>query len=113
MELVPAWVRARAASRRHAVAWLRRPAAPSGLSGKISVRVWASTAVSVVVGGSARVSLSRANAYHRIAARYVLVTASGEMRELSLNHYFEHGGVRHLVERAKALFRFAAFRART
>ena len=58
-------------------------------------------------------SLSRANAYHRIAARYVLVTASGEMRELSLTHYFEHGGVSHLVERPKALFRFAAFRART
>lgn len=58
-------------------------------------------------------SLSRANAYHPIAARYVLVTASGEIRELSLAHYFEHGGVCYLVERSKVLFRFSAFGART
>src|SRR5690348_8208696 len=113
MELVPARVRARAASRRHAAAWLRRPSGPSGLSGKISVGGWASNAGSVVVSGSALVSLSRANAYHRIAARFVLVTASGEIRELSLAHYFEHGGVCHLVERSKRPFRFAAFGART
>jgi len=113
MELVPARVRARAASRRHAAAWLRRPSGPSGFSGKSSVGGWASNAGSVVVSGSTRMSLSRANAYHRIAARYVLLTASWEIRELSLAHYFERGGVCHLVERSKRPFRFAALGART
>src|SRR5690349_1486444 len=113
MELVPARVRARVASRRHAAAWLRRPSGPSGLSGKISIGGWPSNAGSVVVSGSARVSLSRANAYHRIAARYVLLAASWEIRELSLAHYFEHGGVCHFVKRSKWLFKFAALAART
>jgi hypothetical protein len=94
-------------------ACLRRPSAPSGLSENISVGGWASNAGSVVVSGSARVSLSRANAYNRIAARYVLVTASGEIRELRLADDFEHGGVCHLVEWSKGLFIFAAFGART
>lgn len=58
-------------------------------------------------------SLSRANAYNRIAARYVLVTASEEMCELTLAQYFEHGGVCHLIERSKRLFGFASFGART
>src|SRR5690348_550841 len=113
MELVPALVRAWAASRRHAAAWLRRPSAPSGLFGKISVGGWASNAGSVVVSGSARMSLSRANAYNRIVARYILVTVSWEIREPTLAHYFERGGVCHLVERSKRPFRFAAFGART
>jgi hypothetical protein len=113
MELVPARVRARAASRRHEAAWLRRPSAPSGLSGNISVGGSASNAGSVVVSGSARVSLSRANAYNRIAARYVLVTGSEETRELTLAQYFEHGGICHLIERAKRLFGLASFGART
>jgi hypothetical protein len=101
MELVPPLVRAWAASRRHAAAWLRRPSVPSGFSGKILIGGWPSNAGSIVVSGSARVSLSRANAYHPIAARHVLVTASGKMRELSLAHYLELGGVCHFVERSK------------
>lgn len=88
IDVVPARVRAWSARRRHAAACLRRPSAPPGLSQNISVGGWTSNAGSIVVSGSARVSLSRTNAYNRIAARYVLVTASSEIRELKFSPLF-------------------------